>query len=689
MRHRNPTAQYNETLNPRVRQWILTMLVPLGGMYSYESYQIVNDSLLQALFNFDDPELDLSKAELQAMLRTEYRRDCAQKAHLPEVLQSNVAELAKLVSLDSIERSILEFAVALSMDTRLSSASVLLGDINTAKLFYSLATLLNHSESEIRTALSRDGTLMRTGIFNLRNFEQMSLTSKLEILSVSFADTLYCGTVSPHTLLRDEIKKTAPAQLKIKDYPSLSAHLEILLPYLAHSLQQRSAGVNFLLHGEPGTGKTELARLLAQLNHCKLYEVASEDSDGYPVPSHRRLNAYRAAQHFFANNDSMLVFDEVEDIFSEAHFSIFSPRSALAGKNKAWINQTLENNSIPTVWISNSINQMDPAFVRRFDFVIKVPLPTKQQRIKLLKRYSNDLLDKKTLQHLASQDQLSPAVIERAARVVSSIAPQLDNTAQAMQLLIKSTLVSQGHTAYDPDKQQNTAQDYDPAFIRANIDLAGLTEGLLAHPSARLCLYGPPGTGKTAYGHWLAEQLNKPLIIKRASDLLAPFVGQTEQNIAEAFQQAQEKKAVLMIDEVDSFLSDRRAAQRSWEVSMINEMLTQMESFSGIFIASTNLMDGLDQAALRRFDLKAKFDFLSDEQVWKLFVRHCRKLGLPHRKKALPLQLATLEYLTPGDFAAVIRMARFHPLASAEAFVQALSDEVGHKEQAKKQRFGF
>ncbi len=207
MRHRNPTAQYNETLNPRIRQWILTMLVPLGGIYSYESYQIVNDSLLQALFNFDDPELDLSKAELQAMLRTEYRSACAQKAHLPEVLQSNVAELAKLVSLDSIERSILEFAVALSMDTRLSSASVLLGDINTAKLFYSLATLLNHSESEIRTALSRDGTLMRTGIFNLRNFEQMSLTSKLEILSVSFADTLYCGTVSPHTLLRDEIKK--------------------------------------------------------------------------------------------------------------------------------------------------------------------------------------------------------------------------------------------------------------------------------------------------------------------------------------------------------------------------------------------------------------------------------------------------------------------------------------------------
>lgn len=688
LRPHHSATHYNENLNPRVRQWILTLLVPLGGMFTYASDDIVSDALLQALFDFDDADIELSKAELHSLLRKEYRKCLNTQARLPDVLQSNVAQLAKLVDLDNVERSILEFAVALSMDARLTDAADLLGDLNTAKMFYSLAKLLNCPENEIRAALSRDGALMRTGIFNLGNFDDGFLTQKLRVLSVSFADTLYCGAVSPQALLRDEIKKSAPAQLKLKDYPSLSEHLDILLPYLAHSTQQRSTGVNILLHGQPGTGKTELARLLAKLNHCQLYEVASEDSDGDSVTSQYRLNAYRAAQHFFASNDSMLVFDEVEDIFSE-DANPFSQKSALASKNKAWINLMLEYNSIPTIWISNSINRMDPAFVRRFDFVIEVPLPSQEQRVKLLKRYSKGLLDKKTLQGLAGQEQLSPAVIERAAHVVTSIAEKLENPAQAMQLLIDSTLKSQGYSTAQPAKKQATAQLYDPAFISADVDLAALTDGLTAQPNARLCLYGPPGTGKTAYGHWLAKQLNKPLLLKRASDLLGPYVGENEQNIAKAFKQAEEQGAVLMIDEVDSFLSDRRGAQRSWEVSMVNEMLTQMESFSGIFIASTNLMDGLDQAALRRFDLKAKFDFLSTEQVWKLFVRHCKQLDLPHRKKTLPQQLAALEYLTPGDFAAVARMSRFSPLQSAEAFIQALRNEASHKEQTKKQKFGF
>ena len=142
---------------------------------------------------------------------------------------------------------------------------------------------------------------------------------------------------------------------------------------------------------------------------------------------------------------------------------------------------------------------------------------------------------------------------------------------------------------------------------------------------------------------------------------------------------------MLLIDEVDSFLQDRREAQRGWEVSLVNEMLTQMESFPGVFIASTNLMDGLDQAALRRFDLKVKFDYLAPAQATELLRRHCDKLGFAMPKDFDP---ARLRHLTPGDFAVVMRQQRFRPAASFNEFHAALQAEMMVK-AASKPSIGF
>jgi hypothetical protein len=63
----------------------------------------------------------------------------------------------------------------------------------------------------------------------------------------------------------------------------------------------------------------------------------------------------------------------------------------------------------------------------------------------------------------------------------------------------------------------------------------------------------------------------------------------------------------LLLDEADSFLQDRRGAQRTYEVTEVNEMLQGMERYNGIFICTTNLLDRLDQAALRRFTFKIRF----------------------------------------------------------------------------------
>jgi SpoVK/Ycf46/Vps4 family AAA+-type ATPase len=166
------------------------------------------------------------------------------------------------------------------------------------------------------------------------------------------------------------------------------------------------------------------------------------------------------------------------------------------------------------------------------------------------------------------------------------------------------------------------------------------------------------------------------------------YVGSSEKNIAGAFAEAQEEGAVLLIDEVDGFLQDRRGAQRGWEMSLVNEMLTQMESFPGVFVATTNLMDGLAPAALRRFDLKVKFDFLRPGQAIELLRRHCADTALPVPTPIDEGRLSRLHALTPGDFAAVRRQHRFRPVTSATAWVVALEAECELK-TGPKRAIGF
>ncbi len=165
-----------------------------------------------------------------------------------------------------------------------------------------------------------------------------------------------------------------------------------------------------------------------------------------------------------------------------------------------------------------------------------------------------------------------------------------------------------------------------------------------------MCLYGPPGTGKSAYVRWLAHELGMEVIQKRASDLLSKWVGENERNIAQAFADARESGAFLVFDEADSLLGDRRHAHQGWEISQVNEMLTWMESHELPFACITNLMGHLDEAALRRFSFKVRFDFLKSEQRATAF-RHYFGVDAP-------VGVREIDMLTPGDYAVVRNRAR-------------------------------
>jgi len=162
--------------------------------------------------------------------------------------------------------------------------------------------------------------------------------------------------------------------------------------------------------------------------------------------------------------------------------------------------------------------------------------------------------------------------------------------------------------------------------------------------------------------------------------LISSYVGQTEQNIAEAFSEAKSKKAMLIFDEADTFLQNRNNAVRSWEVSQVNEMLTWMESHEYPFVCTTNLLETLDEASLRRFTFKIKFDFLTKEQVNEA-IKHFFNIKNTN---------VNINGLTAGDFATVKKKAEFLDITDLETITNMLYCEVRLKQSKElKSRIGF
>lgn len=688
IRRRLRNSQVLHDVPPIVRLWLFRLFIPLGLHRDFINENgFGNDMLAQTLGLrewIDPAPRDFDAKAVRAQLRHLYRaaEHDLRHAELPAYLSSNVKRLAKLVGLSGADCRILELVVLIHSEPLLEEAGDRLGSLSSVKLCHVVSVLLGLEEHDIQSALGGQGILARSGLLSVDRSGNFTLRLKLNLLSDSFADRILSCDADPVSLIRDTVAPSGPATLELSDYAHIAPSLAILRPYLRHCIATRRKGVNLFLHGDAGTGKSQLARVLAKDFGCELFEVASEDEEGDSVNGERRLRAFRAAQSFFANRPALILFDEVEDVFNDGDH--FFGRKSTAQTRKGWINRMLEQNPVPTLWLSNCISGLDPAFIRRFDMVVELPVPPKRQRERIIRGACSDLLDAPGVARLAQSESLAPAVVTRAASVVRTIRDELGAQASgAVQLLIDNTLEAQGHRPSGKCDPGQISALYDPMFIHSDADLAQVAAGLISSKAGRLCLYGPSGTGKTAYARWLADQMGVPLLLKRASDLMSMWVGENERNIARAFRQAEQDGALFLIDEVDSFLQDRRGAQGEWEVSLVNEMLTQMESFSGVFVASTNLMNGLDQAALRRFDLKVKFGFLKPEQAAELLRRHCSVLGLPRPQARQLAQLARLPNLTPGDFAAVTRQNRFRPIASPIVLVEALEAECAIKGGAR------
>ncbi|NOZ90128.1 MAG: ATP-binding protein [Epsilonproteobacteria bacterium] len=682
----------SKDVEEKITYWILKIIVEMGGHkrfidsdndFEYEDMAKFLGLEKYVEFDYDDfnrtEPLLLLKKRLNALRKKAPFRTS-------KLLMKNIERLSELIELNEYEKQILEFTILLKQYDILGNALNLFGiELSTSRTKRVLSTLLDIPIEQINEIFSSHSTLSRSSLLILNSEESYSFSDKLTLINYEFADNMLNLDEDITEMIKDSVRLSSKGTLDIQDYSYIQDDLEILMPYLNRALEDKQKGVNILLYGLPGTGKTELSKTIAEILGAKLYEISYADRDGDPIEGESRLRLYKTAQALFFNSKTILMYDEAEDIFESYDGGLFMlPKQQ---SDKAWLNKILENNNVPTIWVTNNINSIDNAIIRRFDMSIELPIPSKSKRADIIRKYSQNILDNESVEQLAEHESIAPALISTAVKVANNIPTK--QKAKALLQLINNTLKAQGYEEVALNSERVLPKNYKLEFINTDTDLEKLVDGIKEHKSARVCLYGASGTGKSAFAKHIAKMLDRPFIIKSGSSLISKWVGDTEKNIANAFREAKEEDAVLIFDEVDGFLAERGQAKVNWEVTQVNEMLVQMEKFDGIFIATTNLIEHLDQASLRRFDLKLEFKTLEAKQLNKIFKSYCKELGLQTPTSDELREIESLRQITPGDFASIARQSRFRKLSSPSEFIKRLKEEVKLKKLENGRTMGF
>ncbi len=614
-------------------------------------------------------------------------------------LRENLTLVGDKLGFDAEERAVLAFLVAVHTVASLRELVGAFGDVSLPEAAGLVAAATDLPYEDVLRVLGSASRLLESGLVSVDSAQPYSLEGKLE-LQRNVIDMLALPGLTASQFVARFLPEAEGTELLETDFAHLEARFALVRELLAAALRAGRRGINVLLYGPTGTGKTAMASLLARELGARLHVAGLGGAHGEPPAPNERFASLLLGQQLAARGEALLLFDELEDLFGDPLARFFGG-DRLAGISKQSFNRLLETNPVPTIWITNRIDSLDDAYLRRFTYSIELPALGPRQRARVLAH------------HLGGAHHLSPGDIDSVAQRFTATSPAAVGSAVATARLLAEDGYAERHVlerVLAPAEQLLTGQDplRRPVFdasayaidcLASREDLAAMADRLEhwqpgAHPGVSLCLFGPPGTGKTEYARYLAYRMQRPVLSLRVSDILDAYVGQTEQRIADAFRRAEAEDAVLLFDEADTFLRDRRQAAHSWEASQVNEFLQQLETFRGVVVCTTNLVEELDPASLRRFVFKIEFTWLAPHQgtafFRSLFADLLAKPLSPDDEATVRRTLAPLRCLAPGDFAVVAR--RWQALGARPTprdLADALVDEVRGKAEVGTPVWGF
>lgn len=615
---------------------------------------------------------------------------------VPDMIFRNLELMGQRLHYGDLEIDILRFLIVRQKDFQLSIFADQFIKEDAARIGAAMALFTGRVQdgAKIRALLDAGSTFIKSGIINVSQVQEEGGFRYFPELEDDIIDFLTLAKDADTGLVDMLIGKPLDAKLNIDDFSYLADDIALIAGVIKSAKEKKRTGVNIMLYGPAGSGKTELAKAIVSHLGMTLYGIGEDlvengESSTPDATSKQRVSKLFQAHSFLADSsDAVLLFDEVEDLLIKGN----DADKKAEPPSKIIVNRLLENNPVPTIWAGNDPDKFHDSMRQRFSFSLYVDYPPMEMRRNIWARQlsmNEETMSDQDLTYLArhyrAPGRMIANAVQKSADIGSLKVATIENFLRASSHLTNGDIESIESGAGLSDKFDISLVNYDDARQNEIGALAGA--GSRVSPYAIL-MSGPVGGGLRSFGRYMAEKavLNQLEVDVRA--LIAPHpMMSAEVRIRQAFDVARNQKQLLVFSHLDALAEQPdNSAANNWksdesEFFMESLMRHRLPVIAHSYRSSVEFPEFMTDC----FSVQAKVTPLDDEQRAKAFKLYFAETIKSSQNDSLP------DGLVPGDFAAVQKILRRSTNGHTEParIAELLARQPTYRAEADKKRFGF
>jgi len=452
-----------------------------------------------------------------------------------------------------------------------------------------------------------------------------------------------------------------------------------------------------LLHGAPGTGKTLLAKAVANESGSNFVAInGPEVMSKYVGEAEKKIrDLFKEAEE---NAPTVIFIDEIDAIAPKREEVTGEVERRVVAQILALMDGLKERGKVIVIGATNRPDALDQALRRpgRFDREIELRVPDRDGRSEIMQIHTRgmpleddvDMEEIADITHGFVGADLAALSRESAMNALRRILPELDLEEQTIPQEVLEKLFVTNNDFMDALKSISPSALREVFIEVPDIrweDIGGLQElketlreavewpltnsedfkRIGIQPSKGILLFGPPGTGKTMLSKAVATESKANFISVKGSEILSRWFGESERKIAEIFKKGkQASPCIIFFDEIDAIAPMRGSAAGEPRVveRMVNTLLSEMDGLEElrgvVVIGATNRPDLIDAALLRpgRFDEVVLVSPPDEKARLEILKVHTKSMALDDNVNLVDLSKRTEGY-SGADIEALCRKA--------------------------------